>query len=451
MTSKFQSVIKITIVLLVIVALSMGGWFVYTNFLKGDESTPIEEGEIELIWWTLWEDEDSLRVLADAYTAQNPSVTIKIVPHLEKNYKERLIRQLNSPEQEKPDIVPMHNTWLPLFQRSLSPLPSTVMSESDYANAFYNVALLDFKGTDGKIYAIPLMFDGLGVYYNKTLLKNAGILLPADNWDDFAEQAKKLTQYDSNGNITVAGVSMGTASNIQFSFDIVNLLMLQEGVTMTDATGKAVFANDTEMKAGKAFKTYVDYTTRYHTWDRSLPDDIVMFTEGNLAMMFAPSWRAQNILDALEWGGGSLDFDVVPVPQQPTFTGNQKNWANYWAYGVMSNSAHSDTAWDFLRFITEQEQLRSFYEKCKEVREYGEIYPRKDMSEELISDKYVGAYVKMADTAVSWRMVDSEKVALEFNALIDEAARSGGYSVSAYQKALEGIAVTINEIITTNY
>ncbi|MBU0975493.1 MAG: extracellular solute-binding protein [Patescibacteria group bacterium] len=451
MTTKLQSILKVAILLLIFVALGMGGWFVYTNFIKGDGTKPPEEGDVELIWWTLWEDEESLKVLSDAFTSQNPNVTIRIVPHLEKNYKDRLIRQLNAPEEERPDIIPMHNTWLPLFQRSLSPLPSTVLSESEYANTFYNVALFDFKGSDGRIYAIPLMYDGIGVYYNKTLLKKGGFMFPEDNWDDFADQAMALTEYDAKGNIKVAGVSMGTASNVQFSFDIVNLLMLQEGTTMTDASGKTAFANDPEMKAGRALKTYVDYTVRYHVWDRSLPDDIVMFTEGNLAMMFAPSWRAQNIIDALEWGGGTLDFEVAPVPQQPTFLGAQKNWANYWAYGVMGNSEHSETAWRFLKFITEQDQLRAFYEKCKEVREYGEIYPRRDMKDELIGDQYVGAYVKMADTAVTWRMVDSEKVALEFNALVDEAARSGGYSISGYQKALEGIAVTIDQIITSSY
>lgn len=452
MTDRLVTILKIGVIILFVIALIMGGWLIYTKFIKRQGVEEIEDESIELVWWTLWEDSEDLQILADAYKAKNPNVTIRIEPQkIESQYKSKLTGYLTDDVSgNAPDIARIHNTWVPILSRYLTPLPSSVMSEADYKNVFYDTALQDLKGKDGRIYAIPLMFDGLGLYYNKTLLKTAGYSIPEDNWDDFVTQAKALTQYDSDNKIIVAGAGVGSADNIDSSFDIVCLLMLQEGSTIIDSSGKTVFSDEEDMKAAKAIKFYTDFVLRYKVWDRSLPRDITMFSEGRLAFMFAPSWRVYNINDALESVGATLDYDIAPVPQQPTVSGEQINWSNYWAEAVSLESKHSDIAWDFLKFISEPDQLRSFYTKTSEDREFGEIYPRKDMEDDLISEKYVGAYIKMVESAQSWRMIDDVKVSDEFKQLIEEIVSSGQGEVSGIQTRLIDIAPTLDEIFTSD-
>lgn len=452
MTDKLLTVLKIGVVVLFVVALGMGGWLIYTKFLSGpDIDTEEGEGPVEIVWWTLWEEEEDLQVLADAYHRQNPNVTIIIEPQeIESQYKEKLFDHISDDiPGNGPDIMRIHNTWVPIFQDYIAFLPSSVMDDSEYASRFYNTALLDFKGNDGRIYAIPLMFDALGVYYNKTLLKEEGYAVPEENWDDFLIQAKALTKYDEDGRIQVAGAGLGASDNVDFAFDIVSLLMLQEGATIVGSLGKTTFGTDDEMKVAKALKFYTEFATRHDVWDRTLSRDITMFAEGRLAMMFAPSWRVFDINNALESVGASLDYDIAPVPQQPTVTDEEVNWANYWAEAVSKESTHSEVAWDFLKFITETEQLETFYEQCQENREFGEIYPRKDMADKIISDQYVGAYIKMADTARSWRMVDRDQVADEFEALIKEIVTSGGMSTAGIQGKLEDTALVVDQIISS--
>ena len=442
MTNKVLTVVKIGVGILFIVALVMVGWLVYTRILGvggGKE-------EVELTWWVLWEEAEDVQVLADAYEAENPNVKINIEVQNKTSYREKVIRKLTyGTTEETPDIIRVHNTWIPLLQSQLYPLPTSVMSEGVFSETFYDTASNDLKGTDGKIYAIPIMFDGLGLYYNKDLLKEAGYQAPETTWDDLRIQAQAVTEYDKDGNIRIAGIGMGTSNNIDFAFDIVNLLILQEGVEMVDSTGKTTFAKDPEMKAAKALKYYVDMSTRYKVWDRGLPRDITMFAEGRLAMMFAPSWRVHDINDAIEGAGAKLNYDVVEVPQQPSEEGEKVNWSIYWAETVSKKSKNPETAWDFLKFVTEQEQLRTFYSKCREKREFGEIYPRKDMAEEIIGEKYVSAYIKMADSATTWRMIDDEKVSLEFAALIEDAVKVEGYSISGYHNKLEEMSAVIDE------
>jgi multiple sugar transport system substrate-binding protein len=447
MTDNLLKAVKIAVVILIAIALGMGGWFLYKRYIAKDGEVQEKSDVVEITWWTLWEDVEDLQVLADAYTVQNPNVRINIEPQeVESQYRDKVLERINDGSlDDDPDIFRIHNTWLPLFEDYLTPVPSNVMTEDEYATTFYDTAVSDFEGLRG-LYAIPLMYDGLGVYYNKDLLEDAGYAVPAETWDDFLTQARTLTQYDEDGNIEIAGAGIGTAENIDFSFDIASLLMLQEGASIVDSTGKTTFSTDTEKRAAKALKYYTDFATRYEVWDRTLPRDITMFTEGRLAMMFAPSWRVFDINNALEGAGATLDYDIAPVPQQPTVEETEVNWSTYWAEAVPSESENQEIAWDFLKFVTEQEQLQLFYEKCNESREFGEIYPRQDMADDLLSEKYVGAYIKMAQTSRSWRMADVDVVSKEFKDLIEDIVIAGGMSVDGIYSRLAVTAETIDQL-----
>lgn len=449
MTDRLLTFLKIAAFILFVVAFAMGGWLLYKK-LTGDSAGNGDNGEkTTLVWWVLWEEKEDMQVLADLYTQQHPNVTINIVVQLSNQYKEKLHEQISDSVQTTgPDIMRIHSTWLPGFEQYLSPLPSSVMSTDEYASTFYPTTVTDFKGKNGQMYAIPLMFDGLGVYYNKDLLKRHGYTVPGDTWDEFVTQAQELTEYNADGTIKIAGVGMGTAENVDFSFDIVSLLMLQEGATIVNpSTGRTTFGDDTEQKAATAIKFYTDFTNRYKVWDRSLDRDITMFSEGRLAMMFAPSWRVHDIKDALESERATLDFDIAPVPQKPSYSGTEVNWSDYWGEAVSAESKNSAIAWDFLKFVSEKEQLRAFYQKVQQRRDFGEIYPRMDMADELVSDQYVGSYIKMADTARSWRMVDKDLVSQTFSELIERLADGKESTVAAIQSQLVEYAVDIDKIL----
>jgi ABC-type glycerol-3-phosphate transport system substrate-binding protein len=457
MTEKMMNVFKVAVIVLFVVALGMGSWLIYTRFFGGgdDGGDGSVEEKITLSWWILWEDAEDVQVLADAYEAKNPSVKIEIEEQkVDDLYFAKIEERLgDNSVGTGADILRIHSSWIPLLQQYLSPLPASVMSKTDYDSVFYPTYSTDLTGSDGQIYAIPLMFDGLGLYYNKDLLREAGYTVPEDNWDHLVTQAKALTRYGTDGRIEIAGLSGGAESNVQFYFETLSLLMLQEQASIVDQSGVVTFGKDgaDNEKVANAIKFYTDLTTRYNVWDRDLDPDVQMFAEGRLAMMFAPSWRVHDIHTALETYGATLDFDIAPVPQQPGYGDDSINWSDYWAEAVSAESPHSDIAWDFLTFITEQEQLQTFYEKCQEAesRDFGEIYPRKDMANTIISDQYVGAYVKMAETSRSWRMVEKVSVAGEFGKLIEELTLSGGPATSeSIQTKLETTAVAVNQILS---
>ena len=138
-----------------------------------------------------------------------------------------------------------------------------------------------------------------------------------------------------------------------------------------------------------------------------------MFSSGRLAYYFAPSWRFFEIKET----NPNLNFAIAAVPQLPESreiywekaeAGEAKltnvNWASFWVEGVSSFSPNQKEAWDFLSYLGSEEGLRQFHALASQTRDFGEIYPKKNLAEELAQIPYLKPFVDQAKTAQSWYM-----------------------------------------------
>ena len=104
-----------------------------------------------------------------------------------------------------PDIAQFHNSQTQAFLNHLEPFPADLFDYDRYKEDFINFeAAYLFDGTF-HFYPVGIM-SGL-IFYNTDYWAEAG-LTEADiptTWDEFREIAKKLTKYDSAGDIQVAG------------------------------------------------------------------------------------------------------------------------------------------------------------------------------------------------------------------------------------------------------
>jgi multiple sugar transport system substrate-binding protein len=340
--------------------------------------------EATLTYWGLWEPEQVLRPIIEEYQKNNPHITIEYQRQAPAQYRDRVQARLKT--GKGPDIFDFHNTWLPMLADDLIPLPSTIMSSADFEKTYYPVTRSDLK-IGNSYYGIPLEFDGLALFYNEELFKKAGILTPPTTWDELREIAAKLVVRDEEtGELEAAGIAMGTTGNVDHFSDILALMLLQNGVKLSNMTGNL---------AEDALSFYTIFYSEDKIWDEEMPTSTEAFANGRLAMTFGPSWRVFNI-KAL---APELRFKTAPVPQLP---GGTVNWASYWVVGVAKKSQFQAEAWDFLKFLSQKETLRKLYAGASKIRLFGRPYPRKDMADSLINEEYVGAYIAAAPTAQSW-------------------------------------------------
>lgn len=340
-----------------------------------------------ITWWGLWEDKEVIQPLINEYESKNPGVKVEYIRQSPQDYRERLTSAIA--KGSGPDIFAFHNSWVPMFRNSLDSLPASVMNPADYAKIFYPIASSDL--TNGSsIVGIPMEYDALTLYVNQDIFEKSGRSVPT-TWDDFRSTAKSLTVKDDQGVITQAGAAMGRTENVDSWPEILALLMLQNGVDLSNPVGKT---------AEDALTFFTIFSTNDGVWDGSQPSSTQAFAAGKLAMYIGPSWRALDIIQQ----NPSLRFKTYPIPQLPKDNPNQPDltYATYWAQGVWSGSANKITAWEFLKFMSTQDSLTKFYENASKYRNFGEPYSRVDMASILISHPLIGSIVSQAPGAVSW-------------------------------------------------
>jgi ABC-type glycerol-3-phosphate transport system substrate-binding protein len=325
-----------------------------------------------------------------------------------------------------------------MLSADLATMPSSVMSTADYKKIFYPTAFNNLQ-SNGQIVGIPLMYDGLALFYNKEMLKTANIEVPS-TWAELRTAANKLTvpaniSERQSGNITRAGLAIGNAGNVDHFSDILALLIIQNG-------GNPAVADSQYVKDAVTF--YTNFIKQDKIWSEKLANSTTAFARGDVAMIFAPSWRVHDVKNL----NPNLDFAVARVPQLDSE--KPAAWATFWAEGVNNKSKNKDAAWSFLKYLSTPEVLRKFHNDARQYRAFGEIYPRTDMASELQTSELVGAYVADAPLAKSWYMSSFT----HDNGLNDqvikyyEDAITAALSSSNIDKALETAATGVSSVLS---
>ncbi|MCB9789452.1 extracellular solute-binding protein [Candidatus Nomurabacteria bacterium] len=404
-------------------------------------NTPTGE-PVTLEYWGLWEPEGVMLPLIEKYQQANPNVRIIYTQKSFEGYEGTLYTRLQqgaSAQSPAPDIFRIDNRWLNKFQGYLNPLPSTIMDPAEYSATFYPTAVSDFTGTDSQIYAIPLEVDGLALFYNKELFAQASLSKPSGDWDSVIDEAKLLTIKDPSGNIDQAGLAIGSATNIKHSADILSLFLLQNGVEINQNYNTEVSL--TTQRAIDALDFYTSFTNEHEVWSSDLRSDLEMFFQGKLAMMLAPSWRAFDIINA----NPAIEFGIVPAPTLP---GDPVYFSMYWGEAVSATSENSTEAWKFIKFLSEQDQIREFHNNSISVggRAFGEPYSRKDMGAELQSHAYLGAFMEMAPQMKAWKIGEQSYIEEQLRTAINDVAVNGTPSEVALLEAEESINAKLAQL-----
>lgn len=359
-------------------------------FLRRDRSINLVGTKGELVWWGVGNDESVVKPLIDEYINQNPNVKITYVKQSVQDYRERLINSLA--QGKGPDIFEIHNSWVPMFSTELSSLPSSVMSIDEYKSTFYPVALQDFSVTKGVV-AMPLEYDALTLFYNQNIFDSAAVV-PPTTWDDVATLASNLTQKGERDTILQSGVALGITENVDYWQDIVGLMIFQNAANPGKPT----------TKTWDALSFFSSFTTDLEVWNTSLPNSISAFAKNKLAMLFAPTAAAKDII--LE--DPSFRFKTAILPQLPKNnpTDLDFSYATYWAQSVWVRSRNAEVAWDFLKFVSSAESLQ----KMNTIRSSRSIlekaYPRQEMAILQREDEVLGSVLALAKNARSWYLHD---------------------------------------------
>lgn len=340
---------------------------------------------VSLTYWSLWEPCSVFEEVFADFEAQFSGVVVNCQQQVSTDYRERLQTAIAS--RSGPDVFRYHASWTPMLSRELAPLPSSIMSAAEYRQTFYPIAEQQLQ-VDNQLVGIPLMYDGLVLYYNQDLFQTAG-LTPPRTWSEVRDRAR-LLRLESGGSLSRGGIALGTASNVEHFSDILGLLILQNGGDPADPTDQRVV---------DAVKFYTNFASSDPVWSDQLPRSTVAFARGEVAMMIAPSWRAHEV----ETLNPDLNFGVTGVPQlSAQADGEDMTWATYWAEGVSAQSQNQTEAWELLKFMASAQSQQDLFSAQSQIRGFGEPFSRQDLVSRVGSNEVVSAVLSEAGMAQNW-------------------------------------------------
>lgn len=341
-------------------------------------------GKVTLTYWGLWEDSNVMQPIITSFEKENPNIQINYIKQDSKQYSSRLLSRINN--GTGPDIFRFHNSWMPMVQPLLVPLPSDVISKEDFTKFYYPVIQTDLV-RNGAIYGLPLEVDTLALFTNNQLLQAAGVK-PPTTWNDFITDARSLTVKDETGKIKTAGAALGTYANISHAPDLMSLLFIQNGADLTNLS-------TTSQNSSDALSFYTSFAKdNGNVWDDTLDPSLGMFIRGNLAMFFGYSYDALTVRAI----NPTLQFSIYPVPHLPN---RSMTIASYWVEGVSNQSKHQKEALLFMKYLAQKQTQQMLFTQESKTRLFGEPYARTDLADSLKTNAFIYPFVLQAQDAQS--------------------------------------------------
>ncbi len=449
---------KKTTIYLVIFVITGSALLSGCSFKKTPTELGVDYTGVELTYYKVFDDSDVIAPLILQFESDHPGLEIHYRKFSDFSEYERVI--LNEmAEGEGPDIFSMQNTWFASNYKKLSPLPNDMGTTTDFANTFVDVAYQDLVRTDQdghiQVYGLPMTVDTLAIYYNKDHFEDRipAKGKPSATWEGIKEDVILLNKEDTSfDRFDVSGISLGRADNITRAVDILYLLFMQYGVefyndniseaTFTSRQGSGAYSYPA-LEALDFFLSFSDEDVKHYSWNEFVVDDdtsgkeIEAFARGDVSMIVGYSYTYDliineiNLMDAK--GVNAIEVSSIktaPIPQlyDPEVSGEKRvTYASYFAETVSRNSEYPETAWDFLVFITNAENLDYYFDETHNPTS------RRDMIEEQKKDPIYGVFASQIGFAESFPIIDYYTYKDIFEELIHASEGSRDYETLLIQ------------------
>lgn len=352
------------------------------------------------------------------------------------NYTGRPVAQMESDFTEAlatgrgPDIVilPMDMFWK--NRSKLAPIPYGTVSERTFKETFAEAGEL-FLAEEG-IYALPFAIDPMVLYYNRDHLTKAGIAQPISYWDEMYSASASLTEKDPAGNIRKSAIALGESINIPHSKDILSMLMLQAGTSITQIQNsklRSVMSASFDLSVSPGLSALDFYTQfsnparPFHTWNRSLLPAETHFTAGDstyyLGFASELAWlKAKN---------PTLNVALSPVPQSRV-SERKTTFGRVYGVAVVRTSRDPASALSAALLLVSREN-------ASKVQGNLFIPPaRRDLIAVRPADASESVFYESALQAKGWRDPDSVLTTELFRELIDSVTSGRARSAEALSR-----------------
>lgn len=213
-----------------------------------------------------------------------------------------------------------------------------------------------YQSPDGKYYQLPWKSNPVMIFYNKDIMKKAGVdpeAPPLSTYDEFLATSEKIV---SSGAAEAAIWPAPTSEFFQSWFDFYPLYAAQSGGRQLVEDGKATFADADGQAVAEFWATM--YEKGYAPKEKYNGDS---FADGKAAMSIVGPWAIAVYGEDVNWGAAPVPTSEGIAPEETYTFSDAKNVAIY------SACKAKGTAWDLLKFATSEEQDGALLDKTGQM------------------------------------------------------------------------------------
>ena len=245
------------------------------------------------------------------------------------------------------DVLTVDEGWMPEFASKgyLTKLDDALGAKD---KSDFEASALQTGTYGGHLYSVPYLVHNLVLYYRTDLLKKAGIDTPPTTWEQYAADAKKLTDSKSG----VYGTVIEGKQDAETYTHLMSMVQ-QAGGDVADGSGKPTF--DTP-----AVKSSLQFMQQVQLKDKSSPpglNDLTTeqgeFLAGHVAMIMMWPYLYSMAKDPAQ-SKVAGKFAVAMPPGNP----HQVSTNFAWSFGVNASSKNQTSANKFVTWATSSEMLQ---------------------------------------------------------------------------------------------
>ncbi len=262
---------------------------------------------------------------------------------------------------------------------------------------FYK-SCLDEAVYKGQVYAIPNSVDDRALFYNKDLLKRAGLVdangeaQPPRDWDELKEYAVKLSERDGDGKLKTVGYIPQFGNVFLYIYGWMNgaRYLSDDGTRNIINTPKVVEALEYMVSIYDTLGGFEEVNAFQSGFQGNELDP---FIQGNVAMEIHGAWRMPFLANY----GRDLNLGIAapPLPKKELAKGRVTATMNGgWSYAIPSSARNKEAAWDFIRFMTSDRAFDIWIESEREIAEaQGHLYIPRQLPIIELNEKNFDKYV----------------------------------------------------------
>lgn len=287
------------------------------------------------------------------FSENNLDYNINYVERDTATFEQELVEALAS--ETGPDAIILSTDQIVRFNNKIYTIPYTVLPELTFKESFIEEGSL-FLNRNGVV-AIPWMVDPLVMYWNRDIFNNVSVSKPPANWADVTALVPKMTVKDKSLNILKSTVALGEFRNVINAKDILSALIIQAGgsIINLDSNGSpySTLIQDYGLESTPAsvalgfFTNFSNPNKREYSWNRSLPNSLDAFTNGDLALYFGFASEFMTIKNK----NPNLNFEVTILPQIAK-TNIRSTFGNVYALAIMKKSPNPADTYTVISSLT---------------------------------------------------------------------------------------------------